>query len=121
MSTYIDITLKGAFRIKPKYDIKKVHAAIKNGDYRVDPSVWGQIKNDFGWRKNDLEKFFLKLRKKHFNKQMPMKKKPPRDYYGEIPAIYDVYKSDDIMGERVYTHFYFNEHLLIIDSVHEQD
>lgn len=52
---------------------------------------------------------------------MPMKKKVPHDYYGEIPAIYDVYKSDDIMDEKVYTHFYFNENILIIDSVHEQD
>lgn len=52
---------------------------------------------------------------------MPMKNKPPYNYYGERPAIYDVYKSDDIMGEKVYTHFYFNEDRLIIDSVHEQD
>ncbi len=52
---------------------------------------------------------------------MPMKKKPPHDYYGERPAIYDVYKSDDILGEKVYTHFYFSEDLLMIDSVHEQD
>lgn len=66
-----------------------------------------------------MEKFFLKLKKKHFKKQMPMRKRPPYDYYGEIPAIYDVYASDDIMGEHVYTHFYFNENLLIIDSIHE--
>jgi hypothetical protein len=52
---------------------------------------------------------------------MQMKNKPPRDYYVEIPAIYDVYKADDIMGEKVYTHFYFNEDQLIIDSVHELD
>ena len=52
---------------------------------------------------------------------MEMRRNPPHDYYGDVPVIYDVYKADDIMGEKVYTHFYFNEDMLIIDSVHEQD
>lgn len=60
------------------------------------------------------------MRPKHHDKQMEMKKEPPYNYYGEKPVIYDVYKSNDIMGESVYTHFYFNENKLIIDSVHEQ-
>ncbi|WDP83837.1 MAG: type II toxin-antitoxin system MqsR family toxin [Desulfobacter sp.] len=107
-------------KIKPKYDLKKVHEAIKNGNYRVHLRVWNEIKNDFGWQSKHLEKYFLALKTKHFDKPMPMKSKPPYDYYGEIPAIYDVYKSDNIMGENVYTHFYFNEDTLIIDSVHEQ-
>jgi hypothetical protein len=98
-----------------------VHQAINNGDYRVHPRVWDEINDDFGWGVSQLEKFFLRLRRKHFEKQMPMKNKPPHDYYGEIPAIYDVYISNDIMDENVYTHFYFNEDILIIDSVHEQN
>jgi len=109
-------------KIKPKYDIEIVHEAIESGNYYVHQSVLRQIKNDFGWRGRDLITFFLKLIvKKHFYKQMPMKKKPPYDYYGERPAIYDVYKSNDIMDEKVYTHFYFNEDQLIIDSLHKQD
>jgi len=98
-----------------------VHDAIENGYYRVHPRVWGQIKKAFEWKQRDLETFFSRLKLKHFKKQMPMKNTPPFDYYDELPAIYDVYKSNDIMGEKVYTHFYFNEDLLIIDSVHEQD
>ena len=83
--------------------------------------MWEQIKDDFGWKTTDLEKFFLSLKPKHFDKQMPMRKKPPYNYYGPIPPIYDVYKSSDIMDENVYTHFYFNEDMLIIDSVHENN
>jgi hypothetical protein len=98
-----------------------VHNAIRNGYYRVCPRVWVQIKEAFGWDQKDLETYFSRLKHKHFDKQMPMKKKAPHDYYGEIPAIYDVYKSDDILKEKVYTHFYFNEEWLIIDSVHERD
>lgn len=113
--------IRRGLKTKPKYDLKKVHEAIKNGYYYAHPSVIMQIKDDFGWREKDLTTFFSRLRKKHFDKQMPMRKRPPRDYYGVIPAIYDVYKSDDLMGEKVYTHFYFNEDRLIIDSVHEQD
>ena len=105
----------------PKYDLKKVHEAIKQGYYRVSNRVREQVYDDFGWQTSDLETFFKRLKKKHFDKQMPMENRPPRDYYGEIPAIYDVYKPDDILGEKVYTHFYFNEDLLIIDSVHEQN
>ncbi|MBF0398688.1 MAG: hypothetical protein HQK78_18070 [Desulfobacterales bacterium] len=98
-----------------------MHIAIKSGNYQVHPRVWEQIKKEFGWNLKDLETYFSRLKQKHFNKQMPMKKKPPHNYYGEIPAIYDVYKSDDILNEKVYTHFYFNENILIIDSVHEQN
>ncbi len=76
---------------------------------------------DFGWGYNDLIKYFLKLRKKHFDKQEPRKSRTPNNYYGEIPIMYDVYKSTDIMGEKVYTHFYFNEDFLVIDSLHLLD
>ena len=101
----------------PKYDIKKVHTAIEQGYYRIHPRVLKQIKDDFGWKTSELETFFKRLKKKHFEKRMPMKNRPPHDYYGEIPAIYDVYKSDDIWGEKVYTHFYFNEDLLRMISI----
>jgi hypothetical protein len=98
-----------------------VHEAIKNGCYGVHPRVWQQIKDAFGWKTRDLETFYSRLRPKHFYKQMSMGNKTPHDYYGDIPAIYDVYKAEDIMGEKVYTHFYFNEDRLMIDSVHELD
>ncbi len=79
-----------------------MHKAIKDGHYRVHPRVWSQINDDFGWKTRDLESFFTKLKRKHFDKQMPMESKPPYDYCGEIPAIYDVYKAEDIMGESIF-------------------
>ncbi len=98
-----------------------MHNAIKHGSYQVYSHVWHDIRHDFGWGIKNLENFFLSLRPKHFEKQMERRSPPRNDYSGEIPVILDVYKSDDIMGEKIYSHFYFDGNELIIDSVHEQN
>jgi len=108
-------------KISPRYDMENVYNAIRQGNYQVYSHVWTDIKHDFGWGVKNLEKFFLSLKPKHFDKQMERKRPPRNDYSGEIPVILDVYKSDDIMGEKIYSHFYFDGNELIIDSIHEQD
>jgi hypothetical protein len=68
-----------------------------------------------------LEIFFSNLKPKHFDKQMEREKPPHSDYIGDIPVMLDVYKSKDILGQKAYTHFYFDDGQLMIDSVHESD
>ncbi len=108
-------------KTSPHYPIEDVKEAIRSGYFRIDPEAYFEAREDFEWRQDDIEKFFMRLKKKHWHKSDNMRRKIPRNYAGRLPIILDIYHAENVLGENVYTHFYFEEDLLVIDSLHGLD
>lgn len=121
MSTHDDTCIWKGLRIKPYYPIKKVKEAVKNGFYRIEDDAWKEMWDDLRWKTKDIENFFSKLTVNHWRKSDKMKRKIPRNYSGPLPIILDIYHARNINGQDVYTHLYFEEDFLVIDSLHGLD
>jgi len=65
----------------------------------------------FGWNLEDIENALMRLMPKHWYKS---------EHRFDNPKIWvDYYRARNIMGENIYTHFYVEEDILIIDSFKE--
>ena len=103
------------------YPIENVKNAIREGNYTIEPEAYATAREDFGWKSDDIEDFFNRLKKKDWHKSDEMKRKIPRNYAGRLPIILDIYHAKNILGEDVYTHFYFEDDRLVVDSLHGLD
>jgi len=65
----------------------------------------------FGWNLEDIKNALMRLMPKHWYKSEPR--------YDNPKIWVDYYRARDIMGENIYTHFYVEEDILIIDSFKE--
>jgi len=65
----------------------------------------------FGWGLEDIEKALMRLTVKHWYKSEPR--------YDNPRIWVDYYRAQNIMGEDIYTHFYVEEGVLIVDSFKE--
>ena len=62
--------------------------------------------NDFGWELIDILDAFKKLQRKHFHKT-------ENSYFNKDLPI-DYYKARDLKGEDVYTHFYIDKEMNVL-------
>jgi hypothetical protein len=85
---------------------------IDTGNVLVNSDAIRDADQLFGWGILEIEDAFRKLQSKHFHKTEPSRVKPG--------VFLDVYKGK-INGERIYTHFYFDEQdFLVINSFKRQ-
>lgn len=65
----------------------------------------------FGWNLEDIKNALMRLMPKHWYKSEPR--------YDNPEIWVDYYRARNIMGENIYTHFYVEEDILVIDSFKE--
>ncbi|MFZ7134117.1 MAG: type II toxin-antitoxin system MqsR family toxin [Eubacteriales bacterium] len=93
------------------YSLSVVEQRINDGMYLIKENAKQGAYQDFGWDTSDIKKFYRKLKPRHFHKTDSSKCK--------LGVIIDAYKAH-IYGEDVYTHFYIEEGLLVINGFHRQ-
>ena len=98
-------------RDKPYYSKKQIYNFVKFGKLYVTETARNSARDFFGWSFNDIEKALLALSQKSYYKSEPR---------FNNPSIWvDYYRARDILGENVYTHFYVEDGILIVDSLKE--
>jgi hypothetical protein len=101
---------------QPRYTLKRVKLAIKNGKYKIRQNARETMKQDFSWTSREVEQAFSKLKLSQFYISVP-RTKDPHLKYGKPPTFIDIYKCENLLDESVYTHFFFDGEWLIIDSL----
>jgi len=97
---------------KPHYSLGKVRMLAKqeNG-CRITMRARETARNDFGWGVGEIKRAISKLQQSDFHKS---------NYKFNNPKIHvDYYKAENLIGEKVYTHFRIEDGVLIIDSFKE--
>jgi len=94
-----------------KYDLSEIKQKIDDGSYLIRENAKQSAYQDFGWEISDIKKFYKRLKLKYFYKTENSKNIPG--------VVIDAYKAH-LFGEDVYTHFYINDDLLVINSFHRQ-
>jgi hypothetical protein len=98
-------------RDKPYYSKTQIHNFIGSGKLHVTESARNSARDLFGWSLEDIEKALLALSQKSCYKSEPR---------FNNPSIWvDYYRARHILGENVYTHFYVEDGMLIVDSFKE--
>jgi len=97
-------------RNKPYYSKKQIHNFIGSGKLHVTESARNSARDFFGWSLEDIEKALLILSQKSCYKSEPR---------FNNPNIWVDYRAINILGENVYTHFYVEDGILIVDSFKE--
>ena len=98
-------------RDKPYYSKKQIYNFIKSGKLYVTETARNSARDFLGWSLKDIEKALLALSQKSCYKSEPR---------FNNPSIWvDYYRAKNILGENVYTHFYVEDGMLIVDSFKE--
>lgn len=98
-------------RTKPYYSKKQIINLISSGNAYIEEEARRSAQDDFGWGIDDICNAL---------KALPVKYWYDSKKRFDNPEIWvDYYRAHDLMGERVYTHFYVNDGKLIIDSFKE--
>ena len=98
-------------RNKPYYSKKQILNFISSGKVSVTDNAKKSAKDDFGWGIDDIHKAIAILPLKCWYKSEPRFKNPK--------IWVDYYRAPNINGENVYTHFYVDGDILIVDSFKE--
>ena len=98
-------------RNKPYYSKKQIHDFISSGKLEITELARKSAKSVFGWSINDIKKAILALPQKYCYKS--------EQRYNNPKIWVDYYRAPGIMGENIYTHFYVDDEMLIIDSFKE--
>lgn len=85
-------------------------AKQENGCRITGQARW-TARNDFGWGIEEIKLAISKLQHGDFHKS--------NTHYNNPKIHVDYYKAENLMGERVYTHFRIEDGALIIDSFKE--
>ena len=93
------------------YALSEVRKKICDGNYLIKENAKQSADQDFGWGISDIKKFYKNLKLKHFHKMDISECKSG--------VVIDAYKAY-LYGEYVYTHFYIDDDLLVINSFHKQ-
>ncbi|TRZ50630.1 hypothetical protein D4S03_06395 [bacterium] len=95
---------------QPRYPLKKIRELVDKEQVTINPNASETALSDFGWETDDILAAIKKLQPKDFHK-------PDPSIY-KSDTIIDIYKADNLKGEKVYTHFYIDKEtgLLIINS-----
>ncbi len=98
-------------RDKPYYSKKQIRNFIVSGKLHVTESARNSARNFFGWSLEDIKRALLALSQKSCYKS---------ESRFNNPCIWvDYYRAKNILGENVYTHFYVEDGVLIVDSFKE--
>ena len=95
-------------RTGPYYSKRQIINHISSGKIHITDDARNSADDHFGWKMDDICKALKAL--------------PPKCCYNSKnrhnnPMIYvDYYRAHNLMGENVYTHFYVEDGILIIDS-----
>lgn len=103
---------KPTARTKPYYSKKQLSDLIKKGKVSFRQRAIEGAKKSFGWKKDHIKKAIIKLPQQNCYKSEPRFNNPK--------IWVDYYRAPDIFGEHVYTHFYVENGILIIDSFKEK-
>lgn len=91
------------------YSKKQICKLVDAGNIIVTANAWRTAQDAFGWGLNEIKKALKKL---------PLHccyKSEPRF---DNPKIWvDYYRVNDLLGERVYLHFYIEDNKIIVDSL----
>jgi len=98
-------------RSNPYYSKRQLRNLIKADKLFVTPSARNSARDSFGWSLEDIEKALLALPQGSWHKSCPR--------FGDPSIFVDYYKAIDLLGENVYTHFYVDDGVLIVDSFKE--
>lgn len=96
-------------RNKAYHSLNRVRSAIKRMEYIIEQEAQDNAVNYFGWSIEDIERAFLKLQAKHFSHS--------KKHFTNPSIWVDHYRAKNLMGEDVYTHFHFEEEILVIQSL----
>ncbi|HEC32284.1 MAG TPA: hypothetical protein ENI41_07320 [Deltaproteobacteria bacterium] len=98
-------------RTRPYYSKKQIVNLLRKGRVYVTDEALYSAEDAFGWNLEDIKNALMRLMPKHWYKSEPR---------FDNPKIWvDYYRARNIMGENIYTHFYVEEDILIIDSFKE--
>ena len=98
-------------RNRPYYSKRQIRNLIISGKLFVTGLALSSARESFGWSIEDIEKALLAL---------PQKCCYHSESRYDDPGIFvDYYRANDILGENVYTHFYVEDGVLIVDSFKE--
>ncbi len=96
---------------QPYYSLRVVRNLVKFGSIRIDTKARLTASKDFGWQEQQIKNAILKLRHDNFYKSQAK--------YDNPEMMVDYYKSDNLMGERVYIHFRIEDNILVLCSFKE--
>jgi hypothetical protein len=96
---------------KSYYKLTEVMGKIDNGLVTIRENARQRAYKDFGWETPDILDAFRKLRTSHFLKSANSNL--------NYSIMLDFYKAH-IKGEDIYTHFYFSDDKLVINSFHKR-
>lgn len=100
-------------RDKRYYSLGKVKHLISQGKVEFDGDALDFAKEDFGWGIDEIFSAFRCLRETDWHKSSPKTTSPDKGIQ------LDYYKSFNLKGEKVFTHFYIKDDTLFIDSFHD--
>lgn len=98
-------------RNKPYYSKKQIRNLISAGKVHIDEELRTSISKTFGWTIDDTCDAIMAL--------------PLNCCYGsesryDDPEVWvDYYRAPNLKGENIYTHFYVEDGILVIDSFKE--
>ena len=98
------------YRVVGYHDLAEVKKKIKAGQFVINDDVLNDARLEFGWNKNDILYAYSKLK--------------PEDCcdtdHSKIKylMVVDTYEAN-IRNEDIYTHFYINAGMVIINSFHK--
>jgi len=98
-------------RNKPYYSKKQICRLVKDDCVHLTDQAFRSAHETFGWGLEDIKKALMKL---------PLRccyKSEPR--FNDPEIWVDYYRVNDLLGERVYLHFYIESEKIIIDSLKE--
>jgi len=98
-------------RSDPYYSKRQIRNFINADKLSVTPSARNSARDSFGWSLEDIEKALLALPQGSCYKSCSR--------FGDPSIFVDYYRAIDLLGENVYTHFYVDDGVLIVDSFKE--
>ena len=98
-------------RTRPYYGKRQIVNLLKEGRVYVTEEALYSAEDAFGWNLEDIKNALMRLMPKHWYKSEPR--------YDNPEIWVDYYRARNIMGENIYTHFYVEEDILVIDSFKE--
>lgn len=98
-------------RTKPFYSKKKIINFINDNKIVVTKNALTTANDCFGWGIEDIKIALKSLKVNHWY--------DGKGRFNNPKIIVDYYRAYDLRGENVYTHFYFEDEMLIVDSFKE--
>lgn len=100
-------------RNQPYYSKRKIINLISSGNILVTDQAQKTAKDCFGWDISDIEKAIKKL---------PLHCCYKSEQRFDNPSVWvDYYRAPGLLGENVYTHFYVEDEMFIVDSFKDID